>query len=56
MVPHDILWSLPPSQCPLAVTDVHVWAARLGPGLEALARLSAILSREERERAARYLL
>jgi 4'-phosphopantetheinyl transferase len=54
MAPNDILWPLPPDPCPLAATEVHVWAARLDPNLNALARLAKILSTEEQARASRF--
>jgi len=53
MAPNDILWPLPPARCSLGASDVHVWAAHLDLNLEALARLAAILSEEEQQRAAR---
>jgi len=53
MAPNEILWPLPPARCSLGASDVHVWAAHLDLNLEALARLAAILSGEEQQRAAR---
>lgn len=54
MAPNDILWPLPPDPCPLAATDVHVWAVHLAPDPGALARLANILSTEEQARASRF--
>jgi 4'-phosphopantetheinyl transferase len=54
MAPNEILWPLPPDPCPLAPTDVHVWAVRLAPDPDALARLGNILSTEEQARASRF--
>jgi len=54
MAPNDILWPLPPDPCPLAPTDVHVWAVHLDPDPDALARLAKILSTEEQARASRF--
>ena len=54
MRPNDILWPLPPAQWFLGATDVHIWAAHLDLPRETLARLAAILSREEQGRAARF--
>jgi 4'-phosphopantetheinyl transferase len=39
----------------LTVDEVHVWRARLDPGAPTLARLAATLSREENERASRFV-
>jgi 4'-phosphopantetheinyl transferase len=54
MAHNDILWPLAPNRCALAANDVHVWAAYLNLRPEALARLAAILSAEEQERAGHF--
>jgi 4'-phosphopantetheinyl transferase len=44
----------PPAAPALGAAQVHVWRASLEPAPHLLARLSAILSPDERERAARF--
>src|SRR5262249_49605018 len=53
-MPHDLLWPLSPSPLAVGATDVHVWATQLDLPSEALPRLTAILSNQERERATRF--
>lgn len=47
-------WSPGPDRPRLAPGEVHVWRASLAAGRDELARLHAILSDEERARAARF--
>jgi 4'-phosphopantetheinyl transferase len=47
-------WPAPPGPVELAAGEVHVWCAALGRPPEEIAELAALLSPEERERAARY--
>jgi 4'-phosphopantetheinyl transferase len=47
-------WSPGPDRPRLAAGEVHVWRASLAAGRDELARLHAILSDEERVRAARF--
>jgi 4'-phosphopantetheinyl transferase len=53
-MPNDILWPLPPHRLSFGASDVQVWATRLDLPSEALPRFAAILSNQERERAARF--
>jgi 4'-phosphopantetheinyl transferase len=47
-------WPAAPSLLALAEDEIHVWSIPLGAGPGRLARLSALLDREERQRADSY--
>ena len=47
-------WPAPPGPVELAAGEVHVWCAALGRPPEEIAELVALLSADERARAARY--
>lgn len=48
-------WSPPPGHPTLAGDEIHVWCASLRRPAEEVARLTAVLSAEERERGERFL-
>jgi 4'-phosphopantetheinyl transferase len=50
----EIHWPLPPNNCALAATEVHVWAACLDQPAARLAMLKRTPAADERERAHRF--
>lgn len=52
---HDAPWVSPPTELALGRNEIHVWRARLDREPAELRTLSALLNREEGQRAARFV-
>jgi 4'-phosphopantetheinyl transferase len=50
----EFLWPRPPAEIVLPPAEVHLWAASLDPPAESLQRFAAVLSDDEKHRAARF--